>query len=157
MATVGRAHHTGLTVSNLERSIEFYEVVLDCELVVRQDKSGGYLARILGYPDCTVKMAQLKDSAGVHVVELFEFLSPTAIEATLEPRRIGNAHVCFLVDDLHAAYERLVARNVTILSHPVPVDTGVNAGGWGLYLRDPDGITIELFQPPPAEGFSGLG
>jgi len=26
------------------------------------------------------------------------------------------------------------------------VDTGANAGGVGVYLRDPDGITVELFQ-----------
>jgi hypothetical protein len=30
----------------------------------------------------------------------------------------------------------------------VPVDTGANAGGIGVYLRDPDGITLELFQRP---------
>jgi hypothetical protein len=28
------------------------------------------------------------------------------------------------------------------------VDTGANAGGIGVYLRDPDGITLELFQRP---------
>ena len=26
--------------------------------------------------------------------------------------------------------------------------TGVNKGGYALYLRDPDGISVELFQPP---------
>jgi hypothetical protein len=28
----------------------------------------------------------------------------------------------------------------------VLVDTGINTGGYGLYLRDPDGIPVELFQ-----------
>ena len=29
-------------------------------------------------------------------------------------------------------------------------NTGINAGGYALYLRDPDGIPMELFQPPAA-------
>jgi hypothetical protein len=28
------------------------------------------------------------------------------------------------------------------------VDTGANAGGQGVYLRDPDGALVELFQAP---------
>jgi hypothetical protein len=53
------------------------------------------------------------------------------------------------VDDLRALYERLVAAGVdTFFSAPVEVDTGVNRGGFALYLRDPDGIPVELFQPP---------
>ena len=46
-------------------------------------------------------------------------------------------------------YEDLVAQGVTsFVSAPVEVDTGINRGGLALYLRDPDGITVELFQPP---------
>jgi hypothetical protein len=30
----------------------------------------------------------------------------------------------------------------------VEVDTGINRGGYALYVRDPDGIMVELFQPP---------
>jgi hypothetical protein len=36
----------------------------------------------------------------------------------------------------------------SFVSPPVEVDTGINRGGFGLYLKDPDGITVELFQPP---------
>ena len=46
-------------------------------------------------------------------------------------------------------YASLLERGVTsFVSPPVEVDTGVNRGGLALYLRDPDGITVELFQPP---------
>jgi hypothetical protein len=31
---------------------------------------------------------------------------------------------------------------------PVPITAGINRGAQALYLRDPDGFTIELFQPP---------
>jgi hypothetical protein len=28
------------------------------------------------------------------------------------------------------------------------IDAGVNRGGYGAYAMDPDGVTVELFQPP---------
>lgn len=147
MKDIGRVHHVGLTVSDLDRSVAFYRDVLGCEVVMQQQKKGGYLADIVGYLDAAVSMCHLRAPSGELVVELFEYHSPDLLAADLEPRRIGNAHLCFLVDDLHSVYDRLVADGVDFVSAPVEIDTGANAGGWGLYLRDPDGITLELFQP----------
>ena len=36
-------------------------------------------------------------------------------------------------------------------SEPVEIDYGENAWSWGIYLEDPDGITMELFQPARGE------
>ena len=52
------------------------------------------------------------------------------------------------MDDLPVLYRRLVAEGVAFVSEPVGIDAGPNAGGYGLYLRDPNGVLIELFQPP---------
>lgn len=146
-----RLHHTGYTVSNLDRSVAFYRDLLGCEVVATQEKEGGYLAAIVGYPDAHVRMAHLRVPGGEHVIELFEYLSPPGGRADVEPRNVGASHLCFVVDDLRALYERLRELGVTsFVSPPVEVDTGINRGGLALYLRDPDGITLELFQPPPA-------
>ena len=85
---------------------------------------------------------------GQYVIELFEYLAPQGTKADVTPWNVGASHVCFLVDDLPALYERLRAQGVDFVSPPVEVDSGVNRGGYGVYLRDPDGITLELFQPP---------
>jgi catechol 2,3-dioxygenase-like lactoylglutathione lyase family enzyme len=144
-----RPHHTSLTVSNLERSVAFYRDALGLDVVYEQEKRGGYLARITGYPDAHVRMAQLEAPGGSHRIELFQFLQPVGEAAPVETRDVGITHVCFLVSDLHAAYERLRREpGVELCSEPVEIDTGANAGGFGLYLRDPDGITLELYQPP---------
>lgn len=148
---VGRVHHTGYTVSDLDRSLSFYRDLLGCEVIATQEKQGGYLAAIVGYPDAHVRMAHLRAPGGEHVIELFEYLSPAGERAAVEPRNVGASHLCFLVPDLRALYDQLVERGVTsFVSPPVEVDTGINRGGVGLYLRDPDGITVELFQPPAA-------
>jgi catechol 2,3-dioxygenase-like lactoylglutathione lyase family enzyme len=147
---VSRLHHTGYTVSDLDRSLTFYRDLLGCEVLATQTKQGGYLAAIVGYPDAHVRMAHLRAPNSTHVIELFEYLAPVSGRVQTEPRNVGVAHICFIVDDLAATYERLREAGVDFFSPPVEVDTGINAGGYALYLRDPDGIPMELFQPPAA-------
>jgi catechol 2,3-dioxygenase-like lactoylglutathione lyase family enzyme len=149
MAGVSGLHHTCYTVSDLDRSLVFYRDQLGCEVLAEQEKEGGYLAAIIGYPDAHVRMAHLRVPGGEHVIELFEYLAPQGGRAEVEPRNVGASHLCFLCDDLPALYEQLREQGVdSFVSPPVEVDTGINTGGWALYLRDPDGITVELFQPP---------
>jgi catechol 2,3-dioxygenase-like lactoylglutathione lyase family enzyme len=140
--------HVGLTVTDLDRSIKFYTEILECSIVVEQEKEGGYLAAIVGYPGAHVKMAHLQPPGSSQRIELFEYRTPKSAPRDLEPRNVGNAHVCFVVNDLADLYERLVEHGITTLSPPVEVDTGVNKGGAALYLKDPDGITLEVFQRP---------
>ncbi|MHB1930389.1 MAG: VOC family protein [Acidimicrobiales bacterium] len=147
-ALVTGINHVGLTVTDIERSVAFYTEVLGCEVAMRQEKQGGYLAAIVGYPDADVKMAHLRLPGCEHRLELFEYRVPRSAPRDLEPRNVGNAHICFVVEDLERLYDRLVERGVDTFSPPVEVDTGVNQGGAALYLHDPDGITVEIFQPP---------
>src|SRR4051794_20161123 len=148
----GALHHTGYTVSDLDRSVAFYRDLMGLEVIAEQEKQGGYLAAIVGYPDAHVRMAHLRLPGGEHVIELFEYVTPDGFAADVEPRNVGASHLCFLVDDLDLAYSELLDAGVdTFVSPPVEVDTGINRGGKGVYLRDPDGITIELFQPPRTE------
>ena len=56
---VNGLHHTCYTVSSLDRSLAFYRDALGCEVLATQEKQGGYLAAIVGYPDAHVRMAHL--------------------------------------------------------------------------------------------------
>jgi catechol 2,3-dioxygenase-like lactoylglutathione lyase family enzyme len=144
-----RLHHTGYTVSDLDRSVAFYRDLLGCEVIATQEKEGGYLAAIVGFPDAHVRMAHLRVPGGEHVIELFQYLAPRGGRVDAVPPDVGASHVCFVVDDLRSLYERLQESGIaSFVSPPVEVDTGINTGGLALYLRDPDGIILELFQPP---------
>jgi lactoylglutathione lyase len=142
-------HHTGLTVRDLDRSVAFYRDVLGMDVVFEQEKQGGYLAEIVGYPEAHVRMAHLAFAGETQRIELFEYVEPPSRGEAGEPRDVGITHVCLRVDDVDELYERMCAAGAAPLSAPVLVDTGANAGGRGVYLRDPDGILIELFQPRP--------
>jgi hypothetical protein len=50
--------------------------------------------------------------------------------------------------DIHAEFARLSP--VAAFRDPAPVEIpwGPYRGGWACYLRDPDGISIELMQVP---------
>lgn len=143
-------HHTGLTVRDLDRSLAFYRDLLGMEVVFEQEKRGGYLAAIVGYEAAHVRMAHLAFPGGGHRIELFEYVQPEPRGKPGEPRDVGISHVCLVVDDLDSVHGRLRAAGVEFYSAPVPVSSGANAGGAAVYLRDPDGITLELFQPPRA-------
>jgi catechol 2,3-dioxygenase-like lactoylglutathione lyase family enzyme len=142
------AHHTSFTVANLDRSLEFFRDWLGLEVVFTREVSDAYFSRIVGIPGCRVKAALLRLPGGAHHIELFEYLSPSGHPHQPRPCDPGSSHLSFLVDDLPALHARLCTQGVAFVSEPVRIEAGPNAGGYGVYLRDPNGILIELFQPP---------
>jgi catechol 2,3-dioxygenase-like lactoylglutathione lyase family enzyme len=151
---VAEIFHTGLTVSNLERSIAFYRDLLGLELVTQWDSSQPYLKTVVGYPDAELRIALLrlpKSGAGVsgHHLELLEYRSPRGTRGDANTCNPGNAHVAFMVEDLDRAYAELRAQGVRFKSAPVEITHGRNKGAKAVYLLDPDDITLELVQPEP--------
>jgi catechol 2,3-dioxygenase-like lactoylglutathione lyase family enzyme len=143
-------HHTGLTVSSLERALAFWGDALGAQVVMQQEKQGGYFEAIVGEHGVEVRMAHLAIDGEGHRIELFEYRSPRGGSVAPRPADVGFAHVCVACDDLDAMLARLVAAGGSPVSGPVTVDTGANAGGRAVYVRDPDGHTVELFTPPSA-------
>jgi catechol 2,3-dioxygenase-like lactoylglutathione lyase family enzyme len=142
------AHHTSFTVAQLDGSLAFFRDRLGLEVVSRREVHDDYFGRVVGLPGCRVRAALLRVPGSDHHVELFEYLTPPGRACTPRPCDPGSAHLALLVDDLPALYQRLRAGGVSFLSEPVAIDAGPNAGGYGVYLRDPNGVLIELFQPP---------
>jgi lactoylglutathione lyase len=145
--------HTGLHVSDLDRSIAFYRDVLGLTLVHEQVQDNAYTRSLVGYPDARLRVAQLavhRPRAGVssHDVELVEYVEPRGPRQDPARHRPGSAHLAFVVDDIASEYERLSAAGVRFVSPPNRIEAGVNRGGFACYLLDPDDITLELVQPP---------
>ena len=67
----------------------------------------------------------------------------------MESYNAGNAHLCLATEDLAGEFARLRGRVKFRDPEPVAIPWGPYRGGWACYLRDPDGISIELMQPPP--------
>jgi catechol 2,3-dioxygenase-like lactoylglutathione lyase family enzyme len=149
---VGSVYHTGFTVSDIERSVSFYRDVLGMRLVRRQTGTAPYLAQVTGFDGVRLEIALLQPQDGGTMLELLQYVSHPAPATDRATNRPGNGHLCFTVDDLPAACAELRRRGVTLVSDPTEITAGAHAGGWAVYLRDPDGFTVELYQGPAAAG-----
>lgn len=148
-SAVGSIHHTGFTVSDIERSIAFYTRMLSCKLMWRGERRGGYVETLTGYAGVRLKLAQLRASGGSQIIELLEYREPPTMARPIEPRIKGMAHLCFLVDDVRRVYGRLRDAGVVCVSEPVRMG---DRDAWTLYIRDPDGIFVQLLQTEVGDG-----
>jgi catechol 2,3-dioxygenase-like lactoylglutathione lyase family enzyme len=143
------ADHTGITVSNLERSLAFFRDVLGFELSHRIHQTGELAAEITGVAGAEISLAVLKAPGG-HKIELLQYLAPADRKqhVDLRPCDVGSVHVALTVDDLDAVLEKVAASGWKADHKPQTLTTGPNAGKRVIYVRDPDGTTIEFMQPP---------
>jgi catechol 2,3-dioxygenase-like lactoylglutathione lyase family enzyme len=148
MPAIVGAHHTSFTVAHLDRSLEFFRDRLGLEVVFTREVGADYFGRIVGFPGCRVRAALLRIPGSAHHVELFEYLTPLGQPHQPRPCDPGSSHLSLLVDDLPGLHQRLRGEGVDFVSEPVRIEAGPNAGAYALYLRDPNGVLIELFQPP---------
>lgn len=141
------ADHTGITVTNLERSLAFWRDVLGFELSHRAHQAGELAREITGVPGAEISLAVLKTPGG-HKIELLEYLAPPdRKQADLKPCDVGSVHIALTVDDLDAVLSAIAASGWDAAGQPQTLRTGPNTGKRVVYVRDPDGTTIELMQP----------
>jgi len=149
MPQIAGMHHVGLTVSEISRSIEFYRDVMGMTLVRRRTRvDAGYVAAQTGYPGVALSVASMavSEHAGP-TVELAQYLNHEGEAIKPATNRPGVSHLCLVVRDLAGFHAELLAKNVEFRSAPATITEGPNKGGLVVYLSDPDGYTIELFEP----------
>ena len=140
------ADHTGITVSNLDRSLEFWQNVLGFEFSHRAHQTSEMASEITGVPGAEVKLAVVKAPGG-HKIELLEYLAPPDRKhVNLRPCDVGSVHVALTVDKLDAILEKIAASGWKAAGKAQTLKTGPNAGKRVVYVRDPDGTTIEFMQ-----------
>jgi len=138
--------HTGITVSNLERSLAFWRDVLGFEFSHTAHQKGELAQEITGVKGAEIKLAVLRAPGG-HKIELLEYLAPADRQrGNLRPCDIGSVHVALLVEDLDAVLAQIAASGWKAAGKPQALTAGPNAGKRVVYVRDPDGTTIEFMQ-----------
>lgn len=145
-------HHVGFTVSDLDRSVEFYSRLLRVAPFLRRVYREEFVAEIVGYESTVLDCAMFAVPRSGVILELLQYLEPRPGRVSMETYNAGNAHLCLVVDDLDEEYRRLLEAGVELRSPPVAVPSEIEEepgrGGKALYLRDPDGITVELLELP---------
>lgn len=125
--------HVVLRVRDLERMITFYGQVLNCPL----ERGPG-----------AVRLAQLR--AGASLIDLVDVEGPLGRRGGDAPdgRRRNMDHVCLQVSPWDAAAITAHLRAHGVETSEVATRYGAQGHGPSLYLRDPEGNTVELKGPP---------
>lgn len=144
---------TALTVSNLERSLEFYRDLLGFDVAAElppaaeRDRWDRYHQLVCKIPDAQIKVAYLAAPDGQTHLELIEYVRP---RVPPRPRpglnEPGTSIVALATGDSHGAVERLRAVGVEVLSDPIPYTSDDGVSSLTTYLYDPDGNTLCLFE-----------
>lgn len=147
MAVVG-TFHTGITVSDLDRSLAFYRDLLGFEVLWRRLYEEEYILRLVAVDGAaSIDAALLRVPASDHLVELLEYRGCEQRDGSARPCDYGSGHFAVLVDDIRAMIEKLRRAGVGFRGEvPVEIAAGPNKGGLGGYALDPDGFVIELHQ-----------
>lgn len=128
-----RIDHVVLRVSDPERSLAFYRDVLGCGIARRRDDLG------LIHLHCGASMIDLVDVHGK--------LGLSGGAAAGDQARNVD-HVCLRIEPFdEAALVTHLARHGLQPLGPAQANFGAEGDGPSIYLRDPDGNTIELKGP----------
>ncbi len=143
--------HAGITVSDLDRSLAFYEKLLGLEVLWRRLYEEPEIRRIVGVPEATaLDIAMLRVPGSDFEVELLEYRGVDPVSGASPPSHSGTGHFCLFVTGIDALHAELREHGVTFRSDgPVEMTAGANAGGKSLYSLDPDGYVVELHERPP--------
>jgi catechol 2,3-dioxygenase-like lactoylglutathione lyase family enzyme len=143
------ADHTGITVLNLERSLAFWRDALGFELSHTAHQTGEMAKEITGVPGAEIKLVVLKAPGG-HKIELLQYVAPPGRtkHIDLRPCDVGHVHVALIVANLETVLEKIAVSGWKAAGKPQTLKTGPNAGKRVVYVRDPDGTTIEFIQLP---------
>ncbi len=142
-------NHTSFTVSDLDRSVAFFEDGLGFEVSSKGPRDPKAIETIVGVPGADILVAYVRGPD--HSIELIEYVGPADRGRVVSrPCDVGFAHMAFDVDDLDAALAAAARHQVLPIGSPYKIDKGPNTGNRVVYLRDPDGVTIEFIEKPGA-------
>lgn len=140
--------HGGITVKDMEASLKFYRDGLQLEVEFDVINSADYLRTVVAMPFSEIRIVYLRiPNSGF--VELLEYRGVERHSASARPADFGGGHLCLYVDDIKAISTRMQKLGYSSRSDkPVDIVAGPNIGAKVIYMIDPDGYFIELFQKP---------
>lgn len=139
-------HHIGITVRDMKRSFEWYSRMFGIEPGPRNHNEGPELEAGVEVPGAVLDYSMIE--IGTTRIEFLEYSAPEGDDFSLRNCDVGAAHICLQVDDMDEAYRELTERGAVFNAPPVKLVTGALVGSQWAYLRDPDGVQLELWQWP---------
>ena len=137
--------HVGITVSDLQKSIDFYKDLLGFTMVREMDESGEHIDNFSGIEGVNVRTVKMAGKEGAMIELLYYRSHPEANEENFLENitKIGCSHFALTVSDLSSLYSKLLENKYIVMCEPqYSPDGKVKL----TFCRDPDGTLIELVE-----------
>lgn len=142
-----KPHHVGVTVKDLAAAVTFYTQLFGAGPEVARKFDAPYTGVQVGYPGAILDIAIFRLPGSELRLELIQYLEPVGSPVDTETKNPGTWHLCLESGDFDADFAHAVALGATSRSDgPVLITSGPNEGKRVAYLRDPQGLTIELIE-----------
>jgi len=138
---LGAINHIGLSVTDLDRSAQFYDPLM----------------RFMGYsrmPSVDNQRKWKKRGVGIFLIYAAK---PESLGKAHDRYAPGLHHLCFDADsrdEVDRLYREMVAAGATVLD--APAEYQYTPGYYAVFFADPDGVKLELcFAPAAYQGVPG--
>ena len=136
--------HIGITVNDMEKSIDFYKNILGLKFQGELVMEGKETDLLFARKNSKVRVAYLSGSDLISSppVELIQFLSNDYEKNEINLHRGSISEICFYVEDMDKAYNQLLKKGVEFISDPQTFDFSKQGFGKSkaVYFKDVDGI-----------------
>ena len=135
--------HVSFTVKDIHKSVEFFTKMLGFETIFLSPRSGEWQAKVTGVANAELLVAHLNGHG--HRIEFIQYLQGATPGPPPPPSVVTAAHICMKVDNIERTEHDLLSAGATRQGHVTDVRKGCRAA----YIRDPNGIIIELLELRP--------
>ena len=144
MATI-RLDHLAVTVSDMDRSLHFYQDLLGMTQVASHDLEGETISRMAGKANVRLKVVRLVCPETPNIqIDLQQYLEPKGKMSDSQLGDVANSHFCVEVENIQKSYKDLKAAGVEFVSDPVEFDLAEEGKIGCVFFKDPDGYVLEL-------------
>jgi catechol 2,3-dioxygenase-like lactoylglutathione lyase family enzyme len=145
----------GMTVSNVDRSVEFFSKALSFEKTSDIEVHGKEYETLQGLFGLRMRVARMR--LGDELIHLTQYLAPEGrpIPAGWRSNDHSFQHIAVVVSDMDKAYQHLrshKARHASTGPQTIPASNKAAAGIRAFYFKDPDGHSLEIIYFPPGKG-----
>ena len=137
-------NHTSFTVTDMDKSVRFWTEMLGFRAASVSPREGDWQESVTGIAGASLMVAHLHGHG--HYIEFIQYLEGAIAGAAPQPAVSGAAHVCLEVDDIMRTWKELLAAGATVQGKIASVTVGAAESCLAGYIRDPNGIIIELLE-----------
>lgn len=152
---VQRIRAIGLTVTDVDRSLNFYTQALGFKVVSDITVTGQNYSELQGVETAKIRVITLQ--LGDELIELMQYLNVDLklIPSDSRSNDLWFQHLAIVVSDMDRAYahlQKFTFESISVEPQTIPQDNEASAGVRAFKFKDPDGHDLELIWFPADKG-----